>query len=170
MISWFFPRRHHRKDHRRRPSPVGSIAPRMRRHAGQPKPRRVCKITILVGFAMHGVQHVSRRPVAGSVFRTSFQQDRRRSFSAGDPPAGSVFCRTYDIHLDQRARVLFGFKKRNGDTESSPRGPRPPRCPRKTQTRQLHLAPFFFLCGTTVYGTARAPHFFSTMPVQSLFH
>ena len=118
MISWFFPRRHHRKDHKRRPSPGWLDC------ATHAAPRRTAEaatsllITILVGFAMHGVRHVSRRPVAGSVFRTSFQQDRCGSFSAGDPPAGSVLCRTYDIHLDQRARVLFGFKKRNGDTES----------------------------------------------------
>ena len=114
VISWFFPRRHHRKDHRRQPSPGWLVCAKLA------APRRTAEAatnlltTILVGFAMHGVQHVSRRPVAGFVLRTSFQQDRCHSFSARDPPAGSVVCRTYDIHLDQRARVLFNFKKTKG--------------------------------------------------------
>ena len=46
--------------------------------------------------------------------RPAFNKDRCHSFSVGDPPAGYVLCRTYDIHLEQRARVLFGFKKTKG--------------------------------------------------------
>ena len=134
MISWFFPRRHRRKGHKRRSSPGWPVC------ATHAAPHRTAdaatnmSVTTLVAFAMHGVRHVSRRPVAGFVLRTSFQQDRCRSFSAGGPTAGSVLCRTYDIHLDQRARVLFGFKKtrRHGVFAS---WPRPPRCPRKAQTR-----------------------------------
>ena len=114
---------------------------------------------------MHGVRHVSRRPVAVLVLRTSFQQDRCGSFPAAYPPAGSVLCRTYDIHLEQCARVLFGFKKQL-DTESSPRCSRPRRCNRKTQTRHWPQGDAarcaFFLCGTKVYGTARALNSFST--------
>ena len=60
----------------------------------------------------YGVRHVSRRLVAVYVLLTaSFQQDRCVPFPAGDPPAGSVLCRTYDIHLEQRARVFFNIKK-----------------------------------------------------------
>ena len=115
----------------RRPSPGWPVC------ATHAAPRRTAdaatnmSVTTLVGFAMHGVRHVSRRPVAVFVLATSFQQHRCGSFPAGDPLAGSVFCRTYDIHLEQCARVLFNFKKTKGHGSS----PRFPRCPRKTQTR-----------------------------------
>ena len=176
MISWFFPRCHRRKGHKRRPSPGWPVC------ATHAAPRRTAdaatnmSVTTLVAFAMHGVRHVSRRPVAGFVLRTSFQQDRCRSCSAGDPPAGSVLCRTYDINLEQGARVLFGFKKQ-GDTESSPRCSRPPRCPRKTQTRHWPQGDMMSMLSRLFssvarWSTSRPLHFTSlqSVRIQSLLH
>ena len=120
---------------------------------------------------------MSRRPVA--VFDKLFQKDRCGCFSAADPQAGFVLCppvrHLCDICLEQHGQVLFCFKW-NRVTESPPRGPRFPRCPRKTQTRhwpQGHAARCAIsLTSVARRSTARPGHFtsFPTMPIQSLFH
>ena len=122
---------------------------------------------------MHGVRHVSRRPFAVLVLTTSFQQDRCGSFPAGYPPAGSVLCRTYDIHLEQCARVLFGFKKTRGygvlasllspATEPS-KNSDAPLAPRSRYILRLFSS-------VARRSTARPGHFtsFPSLPIQSLF-
>ena len=97
--------------------------------------------------------------------RPASKKDRCGCFSAADPPAGSVLCRTYDIHLEQCARVLFNFKKTKGHGVLVLW---PPLSAVPAKNSDAPLAPrshcilrFFFFCGTKVYGTAWALHFFS---------
>ena len=106
--------------------------------------------------------------------RPASKKDRCGCFSAADPPAGSVLCRTYDIHLEQCARVLFNFKKTKGHGVLVLW---PPLSAVPAKNSDAPLAPrshciLRFFSSVARRSTARPGHFtsFPSLPIQSLVH